>query len=1409
VGNQCGGGKCPNFIFKDGASGTQLFTVNPNNPGSGHFIDAANNNWTAAQWPTSNQEQTVSLTGTTLTVSMAAANAPGIAHIRITYVPVQNFTLSASPASLSIQQGTQGTSTITSTVSGGFNNAISLSASGMPSGTTVSFNPSTIPAPGSGTSTMTITVGSSTPVGIYPITVTGNGGGVQQSATVSLTVTSSVWGQGFDFRNTSTLVTDPPGDTYVLSTTAYPTKGTGVTYGWVNTSLVQARDRNAKLDPRLAGINFVTNGSPATFYVDLPSAGTYNLSLAMGDAGYAQCSQQCQVQFLDGSTVLATVTGGPTQAGYFYDAKGNNWSAAAWPSSNVSQQVTLAGTRLTVVVGKTQATGTYTTIAFLGVTQVSGTPNFTLSALPASLSVAQGNQGTSSITTTISGGFNSAISLSASGMPSGTTVSFNPNPIPAPGGGNSTMTITVGSSTPTGTYPITVTGNGGGIQQTTTVTLTVTPQQQQSFTLSASPASLSIQQGNQGASTITTTISGGFNSAIGLSASGMPSGTTVSFNPNPIPAPGSGSSTMTITVGSSTPTGTYPITVTGNGGGIQQSATLTLTVTGSGWAQGFDFRNTTTLVTDPPGDTAVIQASLYPTTGLLTTYGWLFTATFGTRDRNKSIDPRLAGINYANNGTPTAFYVDLPAPGTYNLSLAMGDAGSSQCGTRCQIQFLDGANVLATVTGGPTNLGYFYDAQGKNWSAAQWPANNVSQQVTLVGTQLTVLVGTNQNTGDVTPIAYLGLTQVSNGPTFALQAPTSISVGQGQYSTAGVFTVLIGAFNSAVSLSATGAPAGATVSFNPSTIPAPGAGTSVMTISVPNNTPLGNYPLTVTAAGGGIIQNETFALTVTVADPPAFTLTAPSAVSTVPGGQVAGSVLTTVSNGFNSAVSLSSTGAPNGTTVNFNPSTIPAPGAGSSSLSINVPAGTAYGSYPITVTAASGQGNQTAVVTLTVSASGQVNLPAGTGWVSLFSEANLCSVSPGHAYYNPQVGAVDANDFLHYCEDGQIMAYGGGTADTTNDRYFLWTSGHMNYQGNEMYQVDLQGASPTISRVTDPAWTDVNTDVPPDCACKGTKNCGQGMWHDGAGNQVSSPYLEAANGGPLFESIPAPDGSDNQPSCGYGSKFQPNAREIYSGIVYNAPANKIFTWGGYAAAFPSGTMFSNWTLDLNQNPAQWTRLKDSSYPWYTAAVYDYTSNHPTSGDDLVFDENQTLYAYNPATDTYTVLSNTLQYIGYNANMELDPVHHSLVMENGDDYGGYHIKIVNIDSCNGKQCTVTSLDNTASCRAAMGYWAGLAWDSRRNVMAIFPSATNCSGAGCTPPFNTAYLLNPDPNNPVTITYKGQPQTIQPQQCFAATYGNTPTQSAGPGVYSRFKYYPNEDIYLYIPNGWSPWILRLEQ
>jgi len=186
----------------------------------------------------------------------------------------------------------------------------------------------------------------------------------------------------------------------------------------------------------------------------------------------------------------------------------------------------------------------------------SSAPSFAASISPAIVSVAEGSQGASVISTTVSGGFNNAITPSAVGMPQGVTVSFSPSTIAAPGAGSATLNITVPASTPVGTYPFVVSAFGGGDTVNQTGTLIVTGNGAPNFSIAASPASLTIAPGNQGTSTITTAISGNFNSAIGLSASGMPSGTTVSFNPQTVPAPGAGSSAMTITVGGSTPTGT-------------------------------------------------------------------------------------------------------------------------------------------------------------------------------------------------------------------------------------------------------------------------------------------------------------------------------------------------------------------------------------------------------------------------------------------------------------------------------------------------------------------------------------------------------------------------------------------------------------------------------------------------------------------------------------------------------------------------------------------------------------------------------------------------------------------------------------------------------------------------------------
>jgi hypothetical protein len=100
------------------------------------------------------------------------------------------------------------------------------------------------------------------------------------------------------------------------------------------------------------------------------------------------------------------------------------------------------------------------------------TPAFTLSA-PASASVVQGGSKTAAISTTVSGGFNSAISLSASGLPAGVTASFSPASIAAPGSGSSTLTLTAGSTATIGTSNVTITASGGGITHTATIALSV------------------------------------------------------------------------------------------------------------------------------------------------------------------------------------------------------------------------------------------------------------------------------------------------------------------------------------------------------------------------------------------------------------------------------------------------------------------------------------------------------------------------------------------------------------------------------------------------------------------------------------------------------------------------------------------------------------------------------------------------------------------------------------------------------------------------------------------------------------------------------------------------------------------------------------------------------------------------
>jgi hypothetical protein len=97
---------------------------------------------------------------------------------------------------------------------------------------------------------------------------------------------------------------------------------------------------------------------------------------------------------------------------------------------------------------------------------------FSLSPAPASLTIAQGDSDTSTISSTITNGAAQAVNLSVSGAPFDTTVSFTPSSINS--GDPSTMTVDVGDNTPAGTYTLTVRGTGATDVQTTNVSLAVT-----------------------------------------------------------------------------------------------------------------------------------------------------------------------------------------------------------------------------------------------------------------------------------------------------------------------------------------------------------------------------------------------------------------------------------------------------------------------------------------------------------------------------------------------------------------------------------------------------------------------------------------------------------------------------------------------------------------------------------------------------------------------------------------------------------------------------------------------------------------------------------------------------------------------------------------------------------------------
>ena len=149
-----------------------------------------------------------------------------------------------------------------------------------------------------------------------------------------------------------------------------------------------------------------------------------------------------------------------------------------------------------------------------------------------------------------------------------------------------------------------------GDKLTTDITAGTTPPTND-FSIAASPTSATVQSGQSTTTTVTTTVTAGSAENITLSATGLPSGATATFNPPTLD--GAGKSTLTIATTSTTPSGTYQVGVTGSDTDATHSATFALTVTGgpqggndivngdfeTGTLAGWTSTGTTSVITSP------------------------------------------------------------------------------------------------------------------------------------------------------------------------------------------------------------------------------------------------------------------------------------------------------------------------------------------------------------------------------------------------------------------------------------------------------------------------------------------------------------------------------------------------------------------------------------------------------------------------------------------------------------------------------------------------------------------------------------------------------------------------------------------------------------------------------------------
>jgi pseudomonalisin len=405
--------------------------------------------------------------------------------------PAPNFTLAASPASQSANQGITANYTVTLTALNGFANSVTFSISSLPTGATATFTPASLT--GSGTSALAISTTASTPIGNYPLTITGTDGVLTHTASLTLVVTAP------DFSLTAT----PAQQTIVAGNTANYTATVGALNGYTGTVSLSVSGLPAGASAVFTPASITNSGSSALAIattLGTTPIGSYPLVITATDgvlSHTASVTLTVSSDFtLSATPASQTVTAG-INAGYQINMGSVsgfnglvNLSVSVSPVVSGGPVASVNPTSLTgsglaalsVTTANTTPAGTYTltitgtsgslvhsTSVTLVVTAL-GTGDFSITS-PNTFTVKRGKSGSLPVTITGQAGFSGTVNLSLTGLPSLVTGSLSPTSVT--GSGTSNLTLTVNNQQRQGAFQLTITGTSGTATHSTIVNFTV------------------------------------------------------------------------------------------------------------------------------------------------------------------------------------------------------------------------------------------------------------------------------------------------------------------------------------------------------------------------------------------------------------------------------------------------------------------------------------------------------------------------------------------------------------------------------------------------------------------------------------------------------------------------------------------------------------------------------------------------------------------------------------------------------------------------------------------------------------------------------------------------------------------------------------------------------------------------